>query len=549
MQHHRNSFRLLGAGLGLLLTVSLPAAGQQSWTQGGGDIRNTRNAAGETTINAGNVGNLVKKWELVMHGDVSATPTVETVGGVTTVYAVDWGGYLYSINGDTGMVNWSSLLSNYTGNPNGSVSRTSPAISGNLLILGDQGDVDSGGFFHYAATASVMAINKTTGALVWRTVVSNHPYSIVTASPVAYNGVAYVGVSSLEENAGFLFQYGYPGFSFRGRVVALDLATGQERWHYDTISEALGKQGYTGAAVWGSTPVVDVKRGSLYVATGNNYSVPTGVGPNPGQKAATPDDHFDSVLALNLKTGALKWARRVRDTDTWDVFRAFVLGGDPDMGPDYDFGSGPNLFTTMIKGKQVDLLGAGQKSGIYWAFDPDSGQVVWSTQVGPGGTGGGIEWGSAVDGNRVYCAISNSDNKPTGLTPEKHGGLWAALDAATGAVQWRTVDPVTRASDGAGGHDYGMVTSANGVVFAGSMGLAPIKNPFTGEVFVPGVPGGMFALNAATGQILWSFPTDGAVNCGPSVVNGTVYWGSGYSHLGEAFGISGTPKLYAFTVN
>src|SRR5262249_24103926 len=155
---------------------------------GGGDIRNNRNAANETTITAANVGNLKVKWSVATAGDVSATPTVDVSStGVTTVYAVDWGGYLYSVNGKNGHVNWSHPLSYYTGNPHGSVSRTSPAISGDMLILGDQGDVDSGGFLHYAATASVMAINKNTGEPVWRTVVSSHPYSIVTSSPVAYN--------------------------------------------------------------------------------------------------------------------------------------------------------------------------------------------------------------------------------------------------------------------------------------------------------------------------------------------------------------------------
>jgi len=54
----------------------------------------------------------------------------------------------------------------------------------------------------------------------------------------------------------------------------------------------------------------------------------------------------------------------------------------------------------------------------------------------------------------------------------------------------------------------------------------------------------MLAMNAATGQILWTFPSGGACNSGAAIVDGTVYWGSGYSFLG-------TPnnKLYAFGVN
>jgi polyvinyl alcohol dehydrogenase (cytochrome) len=52
---------------------------------------------------------------------------------------------------------------------------------------------------------------------------------------------------------------------------------------------------------------------------------------------------------------------------------------------------------------------------------------------------------------------------------------------------------------------------ANGVVFAGSLS------------------GTMNALNAQTGKVLWSFASGGPVIDAPSIVNGVVYWGSGYS--------------------
>ena len=46
----------------------------------------------------------------------------------------------------------------------------------------------------------------------------------------------------------------------------------------------------------------------------------------------------------------------------------------------------------------------GQKSGFLWAFDPDNGTLLWSTPVGPAGIFGGIEWGKATDGKRIYVA-------------------------------------------------------------------------------------------------------------------------------------------------
>ena len=76
-------------------------------------------------------------------------------------------------------------------------------------------------------------------------------------------------------------------------------------------------------------------------------------------------------------------------------------------GPDYDFAQGPSLFRVTIGGRTRDLIGAGQKSGVYWALDRDTGAVVWQTKVGPGSALGGMEWGSATDGKRIYVAVSN----------------------------------------------------------------------------------------------------------------------------------------------
>jgi polyvinyl alcohol dehydrogenase (cytochrome) len=55
----------------------------------------------------------------------------------------------------------------------------------------------------------------------------------------------------------------------------------------------------------------------------------------------------------------------------------------------------------------------------------------------------------------------------------------------------------------------------------------------------------MHALDGATGEILWSFASGGSVNSAPAVVNGVVYWGSGYRRRGLGFGNN---KLYAFSV-
>ena len=68
-----------------------------------------------------------------------------------------------------------------------------------------------------------------------------------------------------------------------------------------------------------------------------------------------------------------------------------------------------------------------RQSGIYWALDAATGQIVWSTQAGPGSTLGGIQWGSATDGQRIYIAEANSAFLPYDHDPSlPHTGSWAA---------------------------------------------------------------------------------------------------------------------------
>jgi polyvinyl alcohol dehydrogenase (cytochrome) len=205
-------------------------------------------------------------------------------------------------------------------------------------------------------------------------------------------------------------------------------------------------------------------------------------------------------------------------------------------GPDYDFGSAPNEITYFGRHGLTTILGAGQKSGIYYALDPDTGQVIWHTQVGPGSALGGMEWGSASDGERIYVAISNLNGIPVG-TGSNFGGMWAAIDPDTGNVLWRTPDPNNAV-------DPGPVTVVNGVVYGASMAT---DTPFIPGQNVGTVPS-MFAMDASTGKILWSFDAGSSVIAGASIANGTVYWGSGYTHL-PLPGFTGNNKFYAFTVN
>ena len=516
-----------GAAIAIVLTST---AYGQGWPMGGQNLQNSRSQS-VTTISPQNVNTLKQKWVFTTRGNVSATPAIYD----GTVYFPDWGGYFYAVNASTGALQWSTWIGHWTG-VNADWARSYPAIDGNTLVLGD------GAGSHASWTAAggltgpgarVIAVNRLTGALKWSTQVETFPAAFITGSPVIYNGVVYIGVSSNEED--LAVTEAYPCCSFIGSVVALNEATGAKLWQ-----TYMAPSGYSGAAVWGSTPAIDAARNSIYVGTGNNYSAPQAVKTcfasnqnNPN--CAASNDYFDSVVALDLTTGQIKWATHAWNYDVSTTACNYYPAGHGNCpspeGPDYDFGgSGPNMLGS-------DLIGIGQKSGVYWALNPDNGTVVWQTQVGPGSGFGGIEWGAAYDGTRIYVPMANWEYLGYSLQPggaKVNGGSWAALNPSTGQVLWQTATPGS-CSPAVSGYEQGCwamgpASVAKGVVFVGSMDVNP-NNPT------------MFALSAATGQVLWSFVAGSSVNAAPAIASdNSIYWGSGYG-MG-----TNNNKLFAFSI-
>jgi polyvinyl alcohol dehydrogenase (cytochrome) len=494
------------------------------WPSGGQSLADDRYQADETAISARTVAGLAPRWTLAMAGDVSATPAV--VNGV--VYVPDWGGYISAIRASDGRVIWRRLISSYNGVA-GSVSRTDPVVDGSTLLIGTQTGAD------------VIAINAATGARKWVTRADPDPAAIITGSAIIDKKVVYEGVSSSEEASAE--NPDYPCCTFRGSIVALSEVTGKLLWKTYTVPANGGKPGgYSGAAVWGSTPAVDPATDSVYVGTGNNYRVPAAAAAcvanalklhRSDANCTAADDYFDSVLSLNLRTGKVNWGHRLEGYDAWTLaclsLPPGVSGCPSPEGPNWDVSGGPNLFTIVNRatGRPETLLGVGQKSGVYWVFNTANGRLVWDTFVGPGDT----LWGTATDGNRIYVAEGNSDGTPftlRGSGPEAgrtcSGGAWSALSPATGRILWQTCDP-------AGAIDTAPVSVADGVVYAGSLARTGTN---------------MYALNAATGAIVWSFASGGSVAAGPAIVAGSVYWGSGYSK--SEIG-SPSRRLYAFGVS
>jgi polyvinyl alcohol dehydrogenase (cytochrome) len=392
-----------------------------------------------------------------------------------------------------------------------------PSGAAHALLFGDQV-----GWFY--------ALDAGSGRLLWKKRPEPHESTRLTGAPVVYQGNVFVPVSSWEENR--TLNPEYPCCNFRGSVVALRITDGSQVWKTYTIPEkskvtgrnkaGVEQWGPSGASVWGS-PTLDAKRGLLYVTTGDNFS-------SPSTKMS------DSVLALDLATGRIVWSKQTTPGDVW-TSGCGQRGDCP--GPDHDYGSSV-LLEKLDNGR--DILLAGQKSGVVYALDPErKGEILWQTRVGKGGINGGVQWGMASDGVKVYAATSDvvrggsnpdkSDPRPLPLNPQQGGGL-TALRIATGEKVWYTPPVACGPRPGCSPAQSGAVTAMPGVVFSGSL------------------DGHVRAYTAEEGKVLWDFDTvrdfetvnavranGGAVNGpGPVAAGGMVLVNSGYGRNGGLAG-------------
>ncbi|MED6158336.1 hypothetical protein PIB30_031858 [Stylosanthes scabra] len=527
-------FCLLPISSSRALNLELSTKEQENWINHGGDIYNRRYASKEHKINLETVSNLTLKWEFYAGKDITATPSIYD----GTLYFPSWNGEIYAVKACDGSLVWKKNLQELTGlTPTGfvagynwTVSRATPTIAGDeLLIVGIYGP------------AVVIALNRLTGDLVWQTRLDSHNSSTLTMSGTYYKGAFYVGTASLEETLSL-----EQCCTFRGSFSKLDIETGAILWQTYMLPDNHGKQGeYAGAAVWGSSPSIDEARNHVYIGTGNMYSAPLRIRqcqekqnnlttpPTHPDECIEPENHSNSIVALDLEDGEIKWYQQLGGYDVW-LFACNNLSSSPNCppgpNPDADFSEAPMMVTIDVNGRNEDVVVAVQKSGFAWALQRDNGNIIWSTEAGPGGGGGGGYWGAATDTKTVYTNIGNSASKNFTLKPSSNtttSGGWVAMDAATGTILWSLANPSNATASGP-------VSLANGILFAGSTnGKGPI-----------------YAINGKSGEIVWSYETGATVYGGMSISDGCIYLGNGYKvSIGFFVGsyTSGT-SLYAFCV-
>jgi polyvinyl alcohol dehydrogenase (cytochrome) len=488
-------------------TVKLAAKPKFAWNGWSPRADNARFEPAEVAqLSADQVRNLKLKWAFGFDGDVIAFAPPTVMDGELFVGSA--AGIVHAMRADSGCLQWifqadgpvrSSILAVPLGNEH-------------ALLFGDMI-----GWFY--------AVQAETGKLLWKTRIESHDSTRLTGGPAAFEGTVYVPVASWEETrAG---DKDYACCTFRGSVVALRISDGKQLWktwmtgpptEQGKNARGVAVLGPSGVAVW-SRPTIDAQRKLLYVGTGDNYSPPT-------------TELSDAIVALDMATGRIVWSRQLT---AQDFYNGSCLN-DPNCGPDFDFGSSP-IPVRAPNGRE--LLLAGQKSGIVWALDPaKQGEVVWQARVGKGSTNGGVQWGMATDGRRVFAAVSDLKRSPQTnptdprrqIVDPKIGGGLTALRVADGHEEWHVAaKPCPEdAPSGCSPTQPGALTEIPGVVFATS------------------TDGHIRAHSAETGELLWEFDTmrefhtvngvkaSGGSIDGPGavVVNGMLFISSGYPRNG-----------------
>ncbi|THD79410.1 MAG: cytochrome C oxidase Cbb3 [Phenylobacterium sp.] len=471
-------------------------------------------------FSAAEVPRLKLKWAFAYPGARNGQATV--VGGRVFVNA--FSGSVYALNARTGCAYWRF---------------DAPAGTRASIVVGRL-PAAKGGKARYAVyftdfTKSAYALDAETGALIWRTRVDDQQEVQMTGSPALHDGRLYVTISSAEE--AIAADDKYECCKFRGAVVAVDAVTGKLLWKtyvtpgpakpFKTNTKGVQMYGPAGGAIW-SAPTVDPKRGLIYVATGDSYT-------------DVDFPNADAIMALDARTGAVRWSRAFAQGDNYIVgcYGKFGAGANcpRPAGPDVDFGASPILHT-LASGKQVIL--AGQKSSQVYALDPDAqGKVLWEQRLSTGGPLGGVEFGLAADPTTVYAPVSDVFSQTGHPKPQL-----TAIRIADGKILWTAVSPITPCAWKNPFCSPALsqaVSASPGVVFAGAMN------------------GHFRAFDAATGKIVWDVDTAAPVTtvagreakggvldgAGPTIAGGMVYVSSGYQ------GRSGTPGnvLLAYSVD
>ena len=489
--------------------ADLKLAGPALWNGWGNGAANARfQPAAAGGITPGNVGSLELKWAFGFPG--AARARSQPVVTREALFTGSQDGRVYALGLADGCIWWTYDA--------GSEVRVSPTLGPDKMGKPERlyfGDFD----------AVVHALDARTGKLLWKRSVRDHPAGTITGSPTLHGDRLYVPLSSTEIVSAMDDAYGC--CTFRGGVAALDARTGKPLWRVYTTDVArragvnrLGKPAFgpSGAPVW-SPPTVDAARGLVYFGTGENYSSPA-------------NDKSDAIIAVDAATGRIRWVRQLLAGDAWNgaCLKTDSRANCPrEDGPDLDIGA-PPILAKLANGS--DILLVGQKSGLVFGIDPDSGAVRWQQRAGMGGFNGGIHWGMASDGPTLFVPIADTPGGKAPVGPPRPG--IHAFASATGKPLWSVIEPpLCPARDFKCETAFSApLTLSNGLIFGGTHN------------------GKLRIYASGDGRLLWSFDTlrdfatvngvkarGGSIDsAGPVVAGGHVIFNSGYDKFGQIGG-------------
>jgi len=455
-----------------------------------------------TQITSTNASRLQPKWIYTLSGvrEVQATPIV--VAGVMYVTYVN---ECYALDAGSGRQIWHYQRSRTQGLVGNAVSGANRGVA----VAGDR-------LFMVTDNAHLIALNRITGALAWETPLADwHNNYNATGAPLVVGSMVISGTSGGDEGA-------------RGFVAAFDQASGKELWRFWTVP----KRGEPGSETWQGTGI-DHPGGGTWMTGTYDKELDTLYWPvgNPGDDLIGDDRkgdnlYTDSVIALDPKTGKLKWYFQFTPHDVHD----------------YDAMAPPSLIDAEWEGKPRKLMVQANRNGFLYVLDRTNGKfllgrqyttkLTWATGLTPEGRpivapgqepthegtktcpwlNGATNWYSAswnpltslyyVQTNDK-CGIFTRTDMPFQLGHGYMGGsnspdpadpgrrVLRAFDIQTGKPVWEL--PQTGPGDTFGG----VLSTAGGVVFYGAD------------------DGAFAAADAKTGKPLWGFQTNESPHASP----------------------------------
>ena len=278
------------------------ASSAEDWLGWNGNVYNQRYSS-LTDINVANVKRLKQAWARNLTlpglkakvGALGVFAEQQPIVYKGTMYMPDSSGNVWAMDATSGERIWVHRAKFPKG--------LTPLLPSRGVAMGD------GKVYIGLGDASMSALDQSTGRQVWKNTVAE-----------------LEGRLLLHQRADLLQEHDHHGISggdsgARAFVIALNAKTGKELWRFNVIPDKKGDPGYWtwpekkaflgGGAMW-NTPTVDPALGLAYVAVGNPIPY-SGVIRGAGAELFT-----DSIIALNLKNGKLRWYFQTTHHDIWD---------------------------------------------------------------------------------------------------------------------------------------------------------------------------------------------------------------------------------------